>query len=127
LLGREVEVELSRINKILDNFPISYLQGYDGGNCVLTLRLEAGGGVWETFDGELSFQNVQVFHLPRVFHFPLGLRSVAPAEIKDIVPGYDEEDRQAKCFVITRDGADTGFYVYADTVELSGVPDSVPI
>lgn len=116
-------MNITQINETLSQFARFQVISYESDR--LTIKLEADGGPFEgAIDARLVFENVQVLHLPRIFHSPVALRELSAKDAASMVPveHYDELDTMAKCLLIRRENADTPFYVYADLVRIEGIP-----
>ena len=122
-------MKIERINSLIQNYDWSYIIEYDTKNYKLTIEFEADGGPFEVNHPRLIFVDVQVLHLPRVFHCPIGIRLASSEESRQIIPAtsFDPEDHAlgaGQCFIIQKNKKDTGFYIYAGSFDILDIPES---
>jgi hypothetical protein len=115
------------INELIENYDRSHILEYETRDQRIVIEFIADGGWFEITNLKLVFHDVQVLHLPRVFHCALGLRIANAVETSRTVPStsFDMEDHAssgAQCFIIQSNGVDTGFYVYGAAVEVHDIP-----
>ena len=122
-------MQIEDLNDLLRHYSSCWIAEYKIPEHRLVLEFHADGGWFEVSPLYLSFDGPIVVNLARGFFFPVRLRIATDDEVLRLVPALgielDDEGRPwpgYKCYVFLKDGQDTGFYVYAWSIDVHGYP-----
>lgn len=120
-------MDISTINGVIRNYGQCDFHSFGPDTSTVILGFEADGGPYETVQPKLIFDDVRVMHLPRVIHAAIQLRLATQDEAIQVIPprNFDPEEGGQYSF-LQSEGRDLGFYIWAASVRLEGVPANWP-